>query len=457
MFSFLQRIGKALMTPIAVLPVAALLLRFGAGDIFEGQIALIMESAGKAVFDNLDMLFGIGIAYGLAKGNDGAAALSGALGIFIAKAVYLSIDENLKMGVFIGIIIGILAGVLYNRFHNIKLPEFLGFFGGKRFVPIITSLCAVIVGVLAGYFWHYAQTAIDTFSHAIIGLDQIGVFIYGSLNRLLIPLGLHHILNSVFWFQLGEYSYMRDGAQLVANGDLHRFFAGDKSAGTYMSGFYITMMFGLPAMALAIYLKTNKKQRAKAGAILAGVAFTSFLTGITEPLEFLFLFMAPALFVLHALLTGLALVVTNLFDIHAGFGFSAGAIDYLINYKLAQNPLLIIPIGLVFSVIYFISSYLLLTLLKVEFFKDEKNETKAESTNAKAFIEALGGEENILDVDACITRLRIKLKDNMHLGDDTFTGLGAAGIIRPDSNSIQIVLGSKSESVASEIRDALSK
>ncbi|MEJ2489631.1 MAG: PTS transporter subunit EIIC, partial [Sulfurovaceae bacterium] len=262
MFSFLQRIGKALMTPIAVLPVAALLLRFGAGDIFEGQIALIMESAGKAVFDNLDMLFGIGIAYGLAKGNDGAAALSGALGVFIAKAVYLSIDSELKMGVFIGIIIGVIAGVLYNRFYDIKLPEFLGFFGGKRFVPIITSLSAVIVGVLAGYFWHYAQAAIDTFSHTIIGLDQIGVFIYGTLNRLLIPLGLHHILNSVFWFQLGEYSYVRDGAELVANGDLHRFFAGDKSAGTYMSGFYIPMMFGLPAMALAIYLKTDKKQRA---------------------------------------------------------------------------------------------------------------------------------------------------------------------------------------------------
>ncbi len=457
MFSFLQRIGKALMTPISVLPVAALLLRFGAGDIFEGQIALIMESAGKAVFDNLDMLFGIGIAYGLTKGNDGAAALSGALGVFIAKAVYLSIDSELKMGVFIGIIIGVIAGVLYNRFYDIKLPEFLGFFGGKRFVPIITSLSAVIVGVLAGYFWHYAQAAIDTFSHTIIGLDQIGVFIYGTLNRLLIPLGLHHILNSVFWFQLGEYSYVRDGAELVANGDLHRFFAGDKSAGTYMSGFYIPMMFGLPAMALAIYLKTDKKQRAKAGAILAGVAFTSFLTGITEPLEFLFLFIAPALFVLHALLTGLALVVANLFDIHAGFGFSAGAIDYLINYKLAQNPLLIIPIGLVFSVIYFISSYLLLTFLKVEFFKDDKDEAKTESTSAKAFIEALGGSENILDVDACITRLRIKLKDNTHLNDDTFTRLGAAGVIRPDNNSIQIVLGSKSESVASEIRDELNK
>ena len=457
MFSFLQRIGKALMTPIAVLPVAALLLRFGAGDIFEGQSALVMEAAGKAVFDNLDMLFGIGIAYGLAKNSDGAAALSGALGVFIAKAVYLSIDENLKMGVFIGIIIGVVAGMLYNRFYNIKLPEFLGFFGGKRFVPIITSLCAVVIGIFAGYFWHYAQTGIDTFSHAIIGLDQFGVFLYGMLNRLLIPLGLHHILNSVFWFQLGEYNYVRDGVELMANGDLHRFFAGDKSAGTYMSGFYVTMMFGLPAMALAIYLKTDKKYQAKAGAILAGVAFTSFLTGITEPLEFLFIFIAPALFILHALLTGLALVMANLFDIHAGFGFSAGAIDYLINYKLAQNPLLIIPIGLIFGVIYFVSSYLLLSFLKTEFFKEKKSENNEQNSNTQAFIDALGGKENIVDVDACITRLRIKLKDNRYLNDDDFTKLGAAGVIRPDNNSIQIVLGSKSEGVASAIRDMLSK
>ena len=164
MFNLLQRIGKALMTPIAVLPVAALLLRLGFGDIFDGQIALIMKSAGDAVFSNLDMLFGIGIAYGLAKNNDGAAALSGAIGVFIAKAVYLSIDENVNMGVFVGIIIGVLAGTLYNRFHNIKVPEFLGFFGGKRFVPIITALAAIVVGVLAGYFWHYAQGAIDAFS-----------------------------------------------------------------------------------------------------------------------------------------------------------------------------------------------------------------------------------------------------------------------------------------------------
>ena len=459
MFNLLQKIGKALMTPIAVLPVAALLLRLGFGDIFDGQIALIMKSAGEAVFSNLDLLFGIGIAYGLAKNNDGAAALSGAIGVLIAKAVYMSIDKDVNMGVFVGIIIGVIAGTLYNRYHTIKVPEFLGFFGGKRFVPIITALSAIIVGVLAGYFWHYAQSGIDAFSNAIIGLGEAGTFIYGVLNRLLIPLGLHHILNSVFWFQLGDYTYLKDGAEVVANGDLHRFFAGDPSAGIYMSGFYVVMMFGLPAMAYAIYLNTPKAYRKKAGAILAGVAFTSFLTGITEPLEFLFLFVAPLLFVVHALLTGLALAMAQALDIHAGFGFSAGFIDYVINYKLATHPLRIIPLGLVFALVYFVISYYTIKLFKLKILEteladDEKNTPPANET-AQAFIAALGGIDNIVNTDACITRLRMSVKNSEILNDADFTALGAKGVIRPDKHSIQIVLGAKAESTAEAIRQVL--
>jgi PTS system N-acetylglucosamine-specific IIC component len=456
MLNLLQKIGKALMTPIAVLPVAALLLRLGFGDIFDGQIALIMKSAGETIFSHLDLLFGIGIAYGLAKNNDGAAALSGAIGVLIAKSVYLSIDKDVNMGVFVGIIIGVLAGTLYNRYHEIKLPEFLGFFGGKRFVPIVTAISAIGVGILAGYFWHFAQNGIDAFSNAIIGLNEIGTFIYGTLNRLLIPLGLHHILNSVFWFQLGEYTYLKDGVEVVANGDLHRFFAGDKTAGVYMSGFYVIMMFGLPAMAYAIYLNTPKRSRKKVGAILAGVAFTSFLTGITEPLEFLFLFVAPLLFALHALLTGLALALAQMLDIHAGFGFSAGFIDYLINYKLATNPLLILPLGVLFSFIYFAASYYTIKLFKLKIF-DETNGNNESSKNDEAlsFIEALGGVENITHTDACITRLRMSVHDSSILVDETFIALGAKGVIRPDKKSIQIVLGTKAEAVAESIKEAL--
>jgi PTS system N-acetylglucosamine-specific IIC component len=458
MFNLFQKIGKALMTPIAVLPIAAILLRLGFGDIpfITGDIANIMKVAGEAVFSNLDMLFAVGIAYGLAKNNDGAAALAGAVGLLISKAVYLEIDKNLNMGVFIGIIIGILAGTLYNRFHNIKLPEFLGFFGGKRFVPIITALSAIVVGILAGYFWHYAQSGIDTFSHAIISLDEMGSFIYGTLNRLLIPLGLHHILNSVFLFQVGDYEYIKEGATVVANGDLHRFFAGDPTAGVYMAGFYVVMMFGLPAMALAIYATTPKEQRKKAGAILAGVAFTSFLTGITEPLEFLFLFIAPLLFLLHALLTGLALATAHFMDIHHGYGFSAGFIDYVINYKLATNPLLILPLGLAFGFIYFTLSYYIIKIFKYNIFAETKEEKELqEGSEALAFIEALGGKDNIISTDACITRLRMEVKASEHLDVEAFKKLGAKGVIKPNSTTIQVVLGTKAENVAEIIKGAL--
>lgn len=456
MFNLFQRIGKALMTPIAVLPVAALLLRLGFGDIFEGQTALIMKSAGDAVFAHLDLLFGIGIAYGLAKNSDGAAALSGAIGVLIAKAVYISIDESVNMGVFVGIVMGVLAGTLYNHYHEMRLPEFLGFFGGKRFVPIITAVSAIGVGVLAGYFWHFAQAGIDVFSTTIIGLNELGTFIYGTLNRLLIPLGLHHILNSIFWFQLGEYSYMKEGVEVVANGDLHRFFAGDKSAGVYMSGFYVIMMFGLPAMAYAIYLNTPKTNRKKVGALLAGVAFTSFLTGITEPLEFLFLFAAPLLFLLHALLTGLALAAAQMLDIHAGFGFSAGFIDYVINYKLATHPLLILPLGALFSLIYFIASYYTIKLFALNIF-EESTQTPNSGIHSEAllFIEALGGEKNIVQTDACITRLRMSVSDSRHLAEQDFLDLGAKGVIRPNNTSVQIILGPKAENIAEQIKEVL--
>jgi len=457
MFNMLQKIGKALMTPIAVLPIAALLLRLGYGDIFSGEFADIIKSAGEAVFANLDMLFAVGIAYGLAKNNDGTAALSGALSLLITKAVYTTIDKDLNMGIFVGIISGILAGVIYNRYHTIKLPDFLGFFSGKRFVGIITAIASIFVGVLAGYFWHYAQDSIDTFSNSITSLGEVGTFLYGVLNRALIPLGLHHILNSVFWFQLGEFHYIKDGVDIVANGDLHRFFAGDKSAGVYMSGFYVVMMFGLPALALAIYVTTPKAYRKQAGLLLGGVAFTSFLTGITEPLEFTFMFVAFPLYILHSILTGLALAMAQYLDIHAGFGFSAGFIDYIINYKLSTNGWMIIPLGLAFGILYFILSVLLIKKLKLSIIADElpdKTEQKT-SNETKKFIDALGGSDNIVETSACITRLRMTLKDSTTLKDEAFISLGAKGVIRPDDKSIQIVLGAKAEEISDKIKEYL--
>jgi PTS system N-acetylglucosamine-specific IIC component len=251
---------------------------------------------------------------------------------------------------------------------------------------------------------------------------------------------------------------MKEGVEVVANGDLHRFFAGDPTAGVYMSGFYVVMMFGLPAMTYAIYLNTPKTYRAKAGAILAGVAFTSFLTGITEPLEFLFLFVAPPLFVLHALLTGLALSSAQMLNIHAGFGFSAGFIDYVINYKLATNPLLILPLGALFAFFYFVFSYYLIRFLKLKILETELQEDTFDSSvsdETLAFITALGGQENIVNTDACITRLRMSVNDSSTLEDEDFMKLGAKGVIRPDKHSIQVVLGTKAERVAERIKEAI--
>jgi PTS system N-acetylglucosamine-specific IIC component len=411
----------------------------------------------------LDLLFSIGIAYGLAKNNDGAAALSGAVGVLVAKAVYTALDADLNTGVFVGIVMGVIAGVSYNRFHTIKPPEYLGFFGGKRFVVIVTVFSAIAVGTAMGLWWQYAQHAIDAFSDAVISAGEAGTFLYGVLNRLLIPLGLHHILNSVFWFQLGEFHYLKDGVETVANGDLYRFFAGDPDAGTYMAGFYVPMMFGLPALALAIYLNTPKTYRKKAGALLFSVAFTSFLTGITEPIEFMFMFVAPPLYILHALLTGAALAAAQALDIHAGFGFSAGLIDFIINYKLGKNVWMLIPLGVVFAFIYFTAGYLLLRRLGIDIVGTElgtetarKSDKDEKDDEVEAFIEALGGKENIVQTDACITRLRMKVRDVSVIDDENFVKLGAKGVIRPDAHSVQIVLGQKAEKIADAIRERVS-
>lgn len=454
MFNLLQKIGKALMTPIAVLPIAAILLRLGFGDIpfINGEFATILKSAGEVIFANLDLLFGIGIAYGLAKNSDGTAGLSGGVGVIVAKSIYINIDSSVNMGVFVGIIMGVIAGTLYNRFYTIKFPEYLGFFSGKRFIPIVTVFSAILVGILAGYFWQYAQNLINSFSSIIISLNEVGTFIYGVLNRALIPLGLHHILNSIFWFQLGEYTYIKDGVEVVANGDLHRFFAGDKTAGIYMSGFYIVMMFGLPSMALAIYLATDKKFKTKAKVLLFGVAFTSFLTGITEPLEFMFLFIAPPLFLLHSILTGLALATAQYFNIYAGFGFSAGFIDFIINYKLSTNAILIIPLGVVFGFIYFILTFYTIKLFKFKIIEQEIGEEKSDT---KEFIDALGGEENIIETDSCITRLRMNLKDTKNINEKKLKELGAKGVITIDKNSLQVVLGTNSQEIAEEIKEEI--
>jgi PTS system N-acetylglucosamine-specific IIC component len=302
-FAKFQKLGRALMLPIAVLPVAGLLLRLGQPDLL--NIKWIAD-AGGAVFTNLPLIFSIGVAVGFAKENHGAAALAGGIGYLILTAVLKSINDKLDMGVLAGILCGIVAGNLYNRFYDIKLPEYLAFFGGKRFVPIITGLACVMLGLLCGYIWPVVQTGIDWLGHALIGAGSLGLFIYGVPNRLLLVTGLHHILNSLVWFVFGSYPGPEGKA---VTGDLHRFFAGDPTAGAFMTGFFPVMMFGLPAACLAMYHAAKPENRKLVGGMLLSMALTAFLTGVTEPVEFTFMFLAPILYVIHAILTGISMAL----------------------------------------------------------------------------------------------------------------------------------------------------
>lgn len=343
----LQKIGRALMTPVAVLPAAALLLRFGQPDLL--NIPAIAK-AGGAIFDNLPLLFAIGVAIGLAA-EAGVAGLSAMVGYFVFTNVMVTMNKDINMGVLAGILTGAVAAILYNRYHTVKLPPYLAFFGGRRFVPIITALAALILGLIFGVIWPPVQQGIHAVGNWIVGAGVVGVFVFGVLNRLLLPLGLHHIINSLVWFVFGTFT--KPGGTAVT-GDLNRFFAGDPTAGNFMAGWFPVMMFGLVGVALAMYHEAKPSQRKAVGGLLFSAALTSFLTGITEPLEFLFMFLAPVLYVVHALLSGLSMAVVTALGIKHGFGFSAGLIDYVLNFNLATKPLLLIPVGLAAFVVYYL-------------------------------------------------------------------------------------------------------
>ena len=462
-FAKFQKLGRALMLPIAVLPVAGLLLRLGQPDLL--NIKWIAE-AGGAIFSNLALIFAIGVAVGFAKENNGAAGLAGGIGYLILTAVLKSINEKIDMGVLAGILCGIVAGNLYNRFKDLKLPEYLAFFGGKRFVPIITGLVCVVLGLVCGYAWPPVQAGIDWLGHALIGAGGVGLFIYGILNRVLLVTGLHHILNSLVWFVFGSFTGA-DGK--VVTGDLHRFFAGDPKAGSFMTGFFPIMMFGLPAACLAMYHAARPENRKLVGGMLLSMALTAFLTGVTEPVEFTFMFLAPVLYLIHAVLTGVSMALMDLLHVKLGFTFSAGAFDYIISYKLATNGWLLLPVGLVYFLIYYflfsfaIRKFNLATPGRTETVADKASESVqalepavGASSGAIGFIRALGGTRNIKLVDACTTRLRLELADDSLVSEEALRTLGARGVVRPAQNVMQVVIGPQAEIVAGEIRDALS-
>lgn len=441
-----QKVGKALMLPIAVLPVAALLLRLG---VLWNQPQ--MTAAGDVIFANLPMLFAIGVATGIAKDNNGAAALAGAVGNYILVQVATSMNKDINMGVLSGIIAGLTAGFFYNKYNGIKLPDWLGFFGGRRFVPIVTAITSLILGIIFGYLWPAVQGGIDGIGQWIIGAGVFGAFIFGVLNRILIAFGLHHILNSLVWFIFGEYA--------GKTGDLNRFFAGDPTAGMFMTGFFPVMMFGLPAAAFAMYLLAKPGRKRAIGGVLFSVAFTAFLTGITEPLEFMFMFVAPGLYFIHALLTGASMALTYAIGIRHGFGFSAGLIDYLLNMGLATKGWLLFPIGIAFGIIYFFLFYFIIKKFDLKT-PGREEETKEDAVNdfidgediVQNYATALGGIDNLTTIDSCITRLRLEVKDSSLLNEGQLKALGSKGVIKLSPTAVQVIVGTAAESVANGLK-----
>ncbi|MGW6603729.1 PTS transporter subunit EIIC [Streptomyces sp. NPDC055036] len=372
LFQGLQKIGRSLQLPVAVLPAAGLLVSLG--NLFAAYLhgpfwdrtAKVLSLGGGAILDGafgLPLLFCIGVAIGFAKKADGSTALAAVVGFLVYRGVLAAFPvggsvtkatpEGIPQnpGVLGGILIGLLTAIVWQRFHRTKLVDWLGFFNGRRLVPILMAFICTLLGVAFGLLWQPVGDALTAFAKQLIDLGAWGAGIFGVANRLLIPIGLHQFLNTFFWFQAGQYT-KPDGT--VVMGDLTRFFAGDPSAGQFMSGFFPIMMFGLPAAALAIAHSARPEHRKRVTGLMASLALTSFVTGVTEPLEFSFMFAAPLLYGAHALLTGASMAITWALGVHAGFSFSAGLIDYVVNWHLDTKPWLIIPIGLCFAVVYYV-------------------------------------------------------------------------------------------------------
>ena len=466
----LVKLGKALMLPIAVLPIAGLLLRLGQPDLL--NIAFISE-AGGAVFNNLPIIFALGVAIGFADEKHGAAALASFVGYVILTSALKVLDPNINMGVLGGIIVGVTAGLLYNKYKNIKLPSYLAFFGGRRFVPIVTGAACLVIAGAAYFIWPPIGRVIGAFGDWTITSGNIGLFFYGLANRLLIPLGLHHILNNLVWFQFGDFMTVQNGIDTVVHGDLTRFFAKDPEAGAFMAGFFPIMMFGLPAACLAMIKTADTKRKKATAGILLSMALTSFLTGITEPIEFSFMFLAFPLYVVHAVLTGISMTVMNVLGVKLGFTFSAGLFDYLLSYGLGTNAWILLPVGLVYGGVYYAVFYFVITKwnLKTPGREEEPADAPERQTAAPAgaaetaparqdtrgqkYLAALGGKDNIKTIDACATRLRVEVAHDDQVNADALKKLGARGVVKGAAGSVQVVIGPEADLISDEIKPYL--
>ncbi|HEJ9095767.1 TPA: N-acetylglucosamine-specific PTS transporter subunit IIBC [Serratia odorifera] len=492
--SYLQKVGRALMVPVATLPAAAILMGVGywidpVGWGGDNALAAFFIKSGSAIIDNMSVLFAIGVAYGMSKDKDGAAALTGFVGFLVLTTLCspaaVSMIQKIPLdqvpaafgkiqNQFVGILVGIISAEIYNRFSSVELPKALSFFSGRRLVPILISFLMILVAFILMYIWPVIFNGLVNFGEHIQKMGSTGAGIYAFFNRLLIPVGLHHALNSVFWFDVAGIN------------DIPNFLGGQQSieagkavvgiTGRYQAGFFPIMMFGLPGAALAIYHCARPENKAKVAGIMMAAAFAAFFTGITEPLEFSFMFVAPVLYVIHAVLTGISVFIAASMHWIAGFGFSAGLVDMVLSSRnpLATHWYMLIPQGLVFFVIYYvvfrftINKFNLMTPgrelavagdesdgydvnVDASAGKDE-NET---TTIARRYVSAIGGSDNLTGIDACITRLRLNVKDSALVNDALAKRLGASGVIRLNKQSVQVIVGTRAELIASAMRSVV--
>ncbi len=480
MMRFLQRLGKALMLPVACLPICGVLMGIGywidpAGLGSDNLIVLLLIKAGSILIENMAVLFAVGVAIGMSKDQEGTAALAAIISWLTVQSMLSGDMVQLVLGVeadavpaafdkidsqFIGIVCGLIAAFCYNMFYKVNMPSFLAVFAGRRFVPIVTVLASLVACCILYFIWPAVYSFLVGLGQVILRLGAVGAGLYGFLNRLLIPVGMHHALNSVFWFDVANIYDIGKFWGTIEGGVLGQ-------TGMYQAGFFPVMMFGLPGAALAMYHTAKPAKKKRVGAILLSAALCAFFTGVTEPMEFSFMFLAPGLYFVHAVLTGISVGLVAALPIRSGFQFSAGFVDWLLSFKVpfAMKPLLLIPIGLVFFVVYYMVFRLLIVKLNLKTYgrEDEHNTAKMDIQPggdnsvemAKAILAGVGGAENVVSMGNCITRLRLEVKDRLLVDEKKLKESGAAGVIRPSRTSVQVVIGPKVQFVADEFKKLL--
>ena len=475
MMKYLQKLGKSLMLPVAVLPVCSILMGIGywidpTGWGANSAIAAFLIKAGGSIIDNMGILFAIGVGVGMSEDNDGTGGLAALVSWLMITTLLSPAVVGMFKGIpveevapafgkiatqFTGILAGLIGSTCYNKFKGTKLPSALAFFSGKRSVAIVTAGMSIVAALILFFAWPAIFGALVSFGEMIMGAGAIGAGIYGFFNRLLIPFGLHHALNSVFWFDIAGID------------DIGKFWGqiegGVKGVtGMYQAGFFPVMMFGLPAGALAMYHTAKENKKKVAAGLLGAAALSAFFTGVTEPLEFAFMFLAPGLYVVHALLTGITVAVVAALPVRAGFNFSAGFVDWFLSFKapMALNPIYLLGIGLIVAVIYYVVFRIVIVKfnLKTPGREDDDDETKVVLANdnftevARIVLEGIGGKENVTSIDNCITRLRLEIKDYTKVDEKKIKSAGVAGVIRPGKTSVQVIIGTQVQHVADEFK-----